>query len=83
MKKFLGLLMAITIVLSLGIVCCAASGDGVTGFVDAVNEGITQDAMWDGVTPFVPLMITIFVFAFSFGIFRKVTKSGSKGKFRV
>lgn len=82
MKKTIAIVSAFCIVMAMA-VCFAASGDGVDGFVSAVNEGITQDAMWDGVTPFVPLMVTIFVFAFSFGIFRKVTKKGSRGRFGV
>lgn len=82
LKKLISMLMVVSIVLAMGIVCFA-SGDGVDGFVSAINSGITQDAMWDGVTPFASLMVKIFIFAFSFAIFRRVTKKGSRGKFGV
>lgn len=82
MKKKSFIVMAMCLVLCFAMsAVCFASGE-LNGFVSDINAGITADAMWGGVRPFAPLMITIFLFAFAYGIFRRVTKAGSKGKYR-
>lgn len=58
------------------------SGDGMEGFVAALGEGLTADAMWTSITPLAPIMIFVFVFAFAYYVYRRVTKSGSHGKFK-
>lgn len=58
------------------------SGEGMTGFVGALSDGLTADAMWTSITPLAPIMIFTFVFAFGYYVYRRVTKSGSHGKFR-
>lgn len=79
-KKLLAVLCIFALVLSFA-TCFAASGDTQEGFVNALTEGINQDSMWGSVTPVAPLIIYTFLFAFGFGIIRRVTKKGSKGKF--
>lgn len=59
------------------------SGDGMAGFVSALQTGISSDAMWTEVTKAAPLIITVVVFAFGYYIVRKVTKGSAKGKVRM
>lgn len=54
---------------------------GEAGFVNAITEGITADAMWGAVTPVASIIIFVFLFAFAYNIIRRVLKKGSKGKF--
>lgn len=57
------------------------SGD-MSSFVSALTAGITADSMWGAVAPFAPLMIILFLFAFGYYVYRRLTKGGSKGKFK-
>ena len=52
----------------------------MTGFVTALNTGLSADAMWGAVTPLVPLIITVTLFALTFYVARRLTKKSSKGK---
>lgn len=55
---------------------------GMAGFVSALAEGLTADAMWGSITPFAPIIISVFIFAFAYYVYRRVTKAGSHGKFK-
>lgn len=51
-------------------------------FVSALTAGITADSLWGSIAPFAPLMIILFLFAFAYYVYRRLTKGGSKGKFK-
>lgn len=53
---------------------------GMTGFVSAVGAGVTQDALWGTLTAFVPLLITMVLFAFGYKVVKKVIRGTSRGK---
>ena len=55
---------------------------GEAGFISAVSSGMSGDALWGALTPFAGLMVTFFVFAFGYYVYRRLTKGGSKGKFK-
>lgn len=55
---------------------------GEAAFISALEAGMTGDALWGALTPFAGLMITLFVFAFGYYVYRRLTKGGSKGKFK-
>lgn len=57
------------------------SGD-MASFVSALTAGITADSLWTSIAPLAPLMIVIFLFAFAYYVYRRVTKNGSHGKFK-
>lgn len=57
------------------------SGD-MSSFVTALTGGITADALWTSIAPLAPLMIVIFLFAFAYYVYRRVTRNGSHGKFK-
>lgn len=61
------------------------SGDGMEGLVTALTGtgGINSATMWTEATSAAPLIISIFVFAFGYGIVRKLLRSGAKGKVRI
>lgn len=58
------------------------SGDGMNGFITALNQGITTDALWTEVTKAAPLIISVAIFAFGYYVVRKVVKGTGKGKIR-
>lgn len=49
-------------------------------FVTALNTGLSADAMWGAVSPLVPLIITVTLFALTFYVARRLTKRTAKGK---
>lgn len=54
---------------------------GEAGFVNAITQGITLDTLWGSATTIAPIIIFMFIFAFSYGILRKVmTKGANKRK---
>lgn len=53
---------------------------GIAGFVNAVQAGVTMDALWGTLTAFVPLLITMVLFAFGYKVVKKVIKGTSRGK---
>lgn len=62
------------------------SGDGMSGFITELTNsstGITSTSLWTEATNAVPLIVAVVIFAFGYGIIRKVTKGASKGKFRM
>lgn len=69
-----------TFCLVMAMATCFASGEQ-SAFVDEIAEGITPDNMWGAVAPYAKIILAIFIFAFAYGILRKVLKKGSRGKF--
>lgn len=57
------------------------SGD-MSSFVSALTAGITADSLWTSITPLASLMITIFLFAFAYYVYKRLTRNGSHGKFK-
>lgn len=56
---------------------------GMAGFVEGLTDsttGISAGALWDQITPAVPFIVAIFIFAFGYGFVRRLVKRGSKGK---
>lgn len=53
---------------------------GMSGFITALNTGITSDTLWTEITKAAPFVITIFVVAVGYYILRRVIKRGSKLK---
>lgn len=56
---------------------------GEATFFAALESGLTQDALWGGLTPMTGLMIALFIFSFAYYIFRKLFKGGRRGKANV
>ena len=54
----------------------------MSSFVTALTGGITADSLWGAISPLAPLMIVIFLFAFAYYVYRRLTKGGSHGKFK-
>ena len=79
-KKLLFCLMTACMLLLSFSACFATSGDQGQ-FVDSLAEGINADSMWGAVAPNAKLIIYVFIFAFAYGLLRRVLKKGSKGKF--
>lgn len=52
-------------------------------FITAINTGLGPTAVWGAVAEIAPYMITTFLIAVGYYVFRKVSKGGSKLKFRV
>lgn len=53
---------------------------GMITALTAAEGGITSSNLWTEATAAAPLIIGIFIFAFGYRVFRRVLKSGSKGK---
>lgn len=56
---------------------------GLQGFIDGLTSsstGVTGAGLWDQITPAIPFIVTMFLFAFGYGVVRKVLRRGSKGK---
>lgn len=56
------------------------SATGMSGFITALNAGVTSDTLWTEITKAAPFVITIFVVAVGYYILRRVIKRGSKLK---
>lgn len=52
-------------------------------FISALNTGLAVDNLWGAISGLAPLMITLFLFSFAYYVFRKLFKSGRKGKANV
>lgn len=59
------------------------SGEGMETFIQSINTGLGPTAVWGAVAEIAPYMITTFLIAVGYYVFRKVAKGGSKLKFRV
>lgn len=46
----------------------------------ALNEGLSADAFWGAVSPFVPVIITVTLVSLGYYMIRRITKKFSRGK---
>lgn len=53
---------------------------GMSGFITALNTGITSDTLWAEITKAAPFVITVFVVAVGYRILKRVISKGSKLK---
>lgn len=47
---------------------------------NALNTGLSADAFWGAVSPFVPLIITVTLVSLGYFFIRRITKKFSRGK---
>lgn len=47
---------------------------------NALNEGLSADAFWGAVSPFVPVIITVTLVSLGYYMIRRITKKFSRGK---
>lgn len=65
----------------LNLILTGATTGTQAGFVQAITDGVTLDTLWGSATAIAPIIIFMFIFAFSYGILRKVlTKGANKRK---
>lgn len=57
-----------------------ADATGAAGVADALNNGLTADAFWGALLPFMGVIITTTLVALTFYLMRKVIRKFSKGK---
>lgn len=58
-------------------------GEGETGAAaaaSALNTGLSADAIWGAVNPFLPVIITVTLASFGIYMIRRITKKASRGK---
>lgn len=57
----------------------------MTAFVTALTgtDGISETALWGGITPIAPLIVILVVFAFSYRVARRSIGGASKGKVKI
>lgn len=57
----------------------------MTAFVSALTgtDGISETALWGGITPMAPLIVILVVFAFSYRVARRSIGGASKGKVKI
>lgn len=53
---------------------------GMSGFITALQTGITSDTLWAEITKAAPFVIVVFVVAVGYRILRRVINKGSKLK---
>lgn len=53
---------------------------GAAGVAEALNSGLTADAFWGALLPFMGVIITTTLVALTFYLMRKVIRKFSKGK---
>lgn len=56
---------------------------GLAGFVEGLTDsttGITGAGLWDQITPAVPFIVAIFIFAFGYRFVTRLVRRGSKAK---
>lgn len=46
----------------------------------ALNAGLSADAFWGAISPFVPVIITVTLVSLGYYIIRRITKKFSRGK---
>lgn len=46
----------------------------------ALNSGLSADAFWGAISPFVPVIITVTLVSLGYYIIRRITKKFSRGK---
>lgn len=57
-----------------------ATSTGSAGAAEALQNGLTAEAFWNGLQPFWTVIIGLAVFAFVYGFVRKLVRRSSKGK---
>ena len=58
-------------------------GEGATGAAaaaEALSQGLTADAIWGAITPFIPVVIVVTLASLGVYFMRRITKKASKGK---
>lgn len=53
---------------------------GVSAAATALQNGLTADAIWSSITPFIPVVIAVTLVSLSIYFIRRITKKASKGK---
>lgn len=53
---------------------------GQAAAATALSEGLTADAIWNAITPFLPVVIVITLASLGVYFMRRITKKASKGK---
>lgn len=53
---------------------------GAAGAAQALQNGLTADAMWGAITPFIGVIVAITLVSLSIYFMRRITKKASKGK---
>lgn len=56
------------------------SGTGQAAVADALNTGLSADAFWGALQPFIPVVITVTLVSLGYYIIKRITKKFSKGK---
>lgn len=53
---------------------------GQAGAVSALETGLTADAIWGAITPFLPVIITVTLVSLGIYFIRRIVKKAGKGK---
>lgn len=53
---------------------------GQQAVADALNTGLSADAFWGAVQPFLPVIITVTLVSLGYYMIRRITKKFSRGK---
>lgn len=53
---------------------------GQAAAADALQSGLTADAIWGAINPFLPVVIVITLASLGIYFMRRITKKASKGK---
>lgn len=53
---------------------------GAAAAATALQSGLTADAIWGAITPFIGVVVTITLASLSIYFMRRITKKASKGK---
>lgn len=53
---------------------------GQAGIADALNTGLSADAFWNALSPFIPLVITVSLVSLGYMFIKKLTRRFSRGK---
>lgn len=53
---------------------------GAAGAAQALQNGLSADAMWGAITPFIGVIVAITLVSLSIYFMRRITKKASKGK---
>ena len=53
---------------------------GAAAAADALQNGLTADAIWGAITPFIPVVIVVTLASLGVYFMRRITKKASRGK---
>lgn len=53
---------------------------GSEAVANALNTGLSADAFWGAIQPFVPVVITVTLVSLGYYVIRRITKKFSRGK---